>query len=211
MATVTIAIADTGLMETWDNPAAQSGVVTAGPVGRVQFSGTTSITAKGATDETEVILTLSLPRGYFYRLANLHWSAFSTSATPFAPSNGFEFAAPGIVAENGVSTYRFFMMNDLAKYWADSLVGGGQVIGAVKTDPDTVTNDFGTIFYPGTGLSSYFIDASGANSTVLISWMDTSADATAAVSFLHFGQAYMYTVEQGRSWRANDDFSKVSF
>lgn len=197
MALVITSIAPTGVTETWTNVAARSvpPVESPNPVGRIIFSEDIVIAALDALNESKVIMSAALPRNFFYRISELGWSVQSTSVGVFTPATGYQLAADADIRENSVVIRRFPIYNQ-----ASNLIGAD----AVKIEDDSVTNDFGTWFAadPASRVVQYFIDGSkGAD--IKIRWMDTSADATAAVAGKLRIAVMMYTIDQARDFPSN--------
>lgn len=198
MATVDTTTAPEGRMVTWDSPGATLAVKADVPVGKMVFSDVVTVAALDAANESRVLWSLLFPPNFFYRLSTFSWTAFSTGVAAFVPATGFELAALFNIVEGGSTTASFGMYNDLAFLSSD--------IAAFKEDHDASTNDFATIFSPratGLNIADFLIDATSGTSQITGRWMDTSADATAAVIIVYRLEAFVYSVEQARSWQIN--------
>jgi len=178
----------------------RSGLATGLPIGKIIFADAFAVAAKDAANESEVILTCTLPTGYFYRPSQLWMSASGTTAATFHQASGFEVGARALFTENQVEAYSFALMNLVSDGFE---IFGGTNIGAFKSAPDAVTNDFSTFFKPYQDISSLWIDASVGASIFRCTWMDTSSDATTAIAITWRLEVMRFTVEQARYAYAN--------
>lgn len=196
MATVTTTLTLAPTPIPWISPGVRAGNQGRPPIGKIVFTGAGTIPLKDAANESQVIFNFTLPRNFFYRLIFFEWSAQSTALTVFARGTGFEPEAKCEISENGAIQYRFPVQNRLMQdYNTDVLT----TIGGAKTDDDAETNDFQAWYRAPVDISQYFIDASQA-AVCAATWMDTSADATAATPVQVRAEALKYTIEQAQAW-----------
>lgn len=198
MATVDTTTAPEGRMVTWESPGATLEVKADVPVGKMVFSDSFTVAALDAANESRVSWSLTFPPNFFYRVSTFSWLAVSTGVAAFVPATGYELAALFNIVEDGVTTASFGMYNDLAFMSSD--------IAAFKEDVDATVNDFACVFSPratGLNIADFLIDATSGASQITGRWMDTSADATAAIVIQYRLEAFVYSVEQARSWQIN--------
>lgn len=194
MALVTITKNDTGVRSSFVSPgyAARARPPDA-PIAKIVYEDTVTITAKGANDETKLALNILLPDNFFYRCLFFDWTAISSGVIALQPTTGFELAARGEILTNSATAYRFMAYNEV------SLTTAAQA-NAFKINDDSVTSDFGA--YYCADLSKFFF--LGANSSAIkVIWMDTSADATAAVFMTYRVEVLQFTIEQGIDFDTN--------
>ena len=189
MATVTTTNSNNGLTATWNNPAARSSTRdNPYPIGKIVYESSFVVAAKGAADETEVIMSWTLPRNYYYRLGT---TMFNIIAGDSASLLDFELMAGMTITENQVSRYQLTYTNQFA------LVNGSGSGRSFKARADAVTQDFLSPFLL-TRVPDQLIDASQGSSVVTTRILDSSADTSLTVTFSFYCEAFMYTVEQAR-------------
>ncbi len=194
MATVTTNSDPEGQPQHWIGPiSTRAGVSGASPIGKIIFADDFTVAAKINTNESRVVMTATLPTGYFYRPSLLSVTALGTSKAAFNTTNGFEVGMGGEIAENSVLVYNFAVPN----------VGFTDGSLAIKTEDDAVTNDFQAYFLPRQPLSQILINASQGTSILELTWIDTSADATAAIQIRWRLEVMQLTIEQGLSFNVN--------
>lgn len=143
----------------------------------------------------------TLPPGYFYRPSKLTINALGTATATFNGNNGFQVGMQGLFFENGVLAYTFgiFNIQNLANIAGTTV----NAAAAIKIADDAVTNDFQAFFLTREPISQILLDARQGTTTCQITWMDTSADATAAISVNWRLEMMRFTVEQGLSYEVN--------
>jgi len=187
MAAVVTTINDSGVLENWT---ASAGPTV--PKGSVLYSNTAfAIAAKISTNEMTINITLTLPQSYFYRLLFVE---LNLRAPLLADLEDYEKGARVTIFPGGVESRRFpiYNLTELATAGAEP---------GFKSDPDGVTDDFGTFFgpLPGTPIGAELIDGtSQIANTILIRLVDTSADATSAMLGAYRVRVLQYTVDQAR-------------
>lgn len=195
MATVTLAVAGIPRPIPFENPVMRAGSQAPGAIGKIVYTAAFTIIAKAADDETHVIFTCTLPTGFYYRCNFIEWTVVSTALAAFDGSNGINVAAGGLITENQVTAYNFLIGN---------VAHGDQFNGSdgVKTQPDSVTNDFRTFYrpFPWNDVQQYFIDAAQGVSILQIDWMDTSSSVTSAIPGSFRAEFFRYTVEQASGY-----------
>ncbi len=160
----------------------------AAPFGELLFAATFTVAAKLSTNESQVIIACTLPPNFVYRLQALEIFVASDGENPF---DDLEQAWTVVLTENQVTTRRFGLYNLTEFYTAASESP------AIKVDPDSTTNDFGTYYNPiNTDIGNQLIDSSEGSSVMTVQLMDTSADSTAAVVVTFRFLATAYTVDQ---------------
>lgn len=196
MATVTTTFTLLGRRVPWLSQAPRAAYRGSQPLGKLIFTASGTIPAKGAADESEVIFTFTFPPNYFYRLLFFEWSSQGTASANFSRASGFEPEARCEISEAAVTAYQFPVQNRLMNdYVADNLTS----IGSAKTQPDSVTNDFQAWYRAPRDISLYFIDASAA-AVFEATWMDTSGGTTVAIPTQLRAEVLQYTIEQAQSW-----------
>ncbi len=143
----------------------------------------------------------TLPPGYFYRPSLLTVNALGTSSGAFNGNNGFQVGLQGLISENGVLVHSFPMFN--VQSMANLFATASNNAAALKVGDDAETNDFQAFLMARQPLAQILIDASQGTTTVVLTWMDTSADATDAVSMSWRLEVMRFTIEQGLSYAVN--------
>lgn len=196
MATVTVNSTPIGIPLGFASLAADSNYVGPMPLQVIEFQAlTVAIAAKDAANETQVILTATLPPGYVYRWRSLDLQLIS-SVDDFADGDlGFQTMAQCLLTEDGSTKHAFGLrvMQDRGDF--------DNKVKAIKAHPDSVTNDFAVWMSVMEGFdpSKLILDAAAGTSLVFIRWLDTSADATPACVLSWNLSVYQYTVEQFRA------------
>lgn len=200
MATVTTTSNPTARVVNWLSPSAVSGSVSEAPLSKIVVDDSFTVAAKDAADESLVVMTVTLPSGYFYRINYLDWSVQAASRSAFDIANGFEQGASCEVSENGSTRYNFPVTNIAGR------TSPAGLLNAFKLNPDSVGNDFGTWFTSQSNLwqpSRYLVDASQGVSIVRVQWIDSSTDATVAVTVNWVFEAMMFTLDQANNYGIN--------
>lgn len=173
MAVVPIAIATTVVPHVFASPGVATGSRSAAPIARLGFRSLTTLPAKDAADEQVVTITSTMPPKFIYRIAHISAFAVSTSIAVFAD---YQATMPVVVNENGGVVHNFGLLNDLIDLSGPSGLG-------FKLADDTVTNDFGALYnVKARDTSQLLINAIRGTNTIVVTWIDSTADATAAVS-----------------------------
>ncbi len=199
MATVDVASSPTGLVTSFDSPAARAGYIGPDPIGEITFSvAALAIALKGAGDETRVTLTASLPSGFVYRIAHQDISVISSTIHFANGINGFQPLAQVITTENQVTKHGW-PLEVVQNYWP--LDASDPPIESVKVDVDATTNDFGVWLRPArfANPGSVILDASQGVSIYRVRWMDSSANTTAACVLTWNIAFHQFTVDQFRA------------
>lgn len=183
MAAVVTTIIDAGIPSAWN--VLQSPIA---PMSSMFYTSTANaIAAKDAADEMTVNITMTLPRNFFYRLAFLELNLF---ATTIADLEDYEKGARVRIFEGGILRWNFPLFN-LVEYATAGAEPG------FKTDADAVATDFGAFFQPPPGqLQRELIDATRGVTTIILTIIDSSSDATAALTVAYRMRAWRYTIEQ---------------
>jgi len=159
------------------------------PFGELLFTGTFTVPTKDAANESQIIISSTMPGNYVYRLQAIEVFMQSVGTNEFAD---IELAWSAVLTENQVTTRRFPLYNVI-----DFLSASQQI--AIKVDPDATTNDFGTWYMPPEvflNLGGQLINASSGVSILTLQLMDTSSDATAALVITFRILASVYTIQQ---------------
>lgn len=202
MATVTTTSAPAGEPQSWIGPVSTgAGVSGTSPLGKIIFADTFTVAAKDAANESEVIMTAVLPPGYFYRPSLLAVDARGITNAAFNGTNGFELGLQALILENGIQVHAFGMFN--VQVVGSIAATAVNIASAMKVADDAVTNDFQAFLLARQPIAQILINASQGTSTVRLTWMDTSGDATGAVSVNWRLEVMRYTIEQGLSWEVN--------
>ncbi len=195
MATITTSNNPVAIVTPYTNPdGAAAGGVGPGAMAKIRFADVFAVAALGAGDESQVVITCTLPPGYYYRILQFNWRALGTATASFNAANGYQAGANVSVVENQVSNFGFPVWNQGPEH---TVGAAGNTPFAVKTSPDSVTNDFTAFFDVDQAVSRILLDASQSGSTVT-TWMDTSADATTAVTISFVMEFLQFTIDQAR-------------
>lgn len=188
MATITLSITPGPIPAVWESPAAEYVNTGIWPSSKILFLSTgATVLAKDAANETIVVFTLVLPSNFFYRLSLFNISMASSALASFVPATGFELFMEGDIFEGADSIYRFSVTNNA--------LGNAIQEGGYKSLTDATSNDFSTTYSPVEQVGDLLIDASNG-ATIVINFMDTSDDATAAAVIRCRFEFMQYTIEQ---------------
>lgn len=201
MATVTTNITSIPQPQSWAGPSStRAGVSGTSPVGKIIFADTFAVAAKGATDESRVLIRAIFPPGFYYRPSQLWLTARGTAKAVFDAAAGFQLAIGGLFLEDTTVVYDFALLNILA---AGSLSAASVLAVAAKTEDDAETNDFQAWFASRQPIAQMMINASRGESNCELTWMDSSSDTTTAISISWRLEMLRFTIEQGVSYEVN--------
>jgi len=143
-----------------------------------------TVAAKDAANESKIIISNILPVNFTYRLTSCELFIQSTSLAVF---DDIEKGWTVVVAENQVTQRRFGIFNSSTRYLS---------VAGIKSNDDSVTNDFGTWYTPGEAIGDQLVNGTGSAAVITVQGMDTTSDATAAFQCVFRMLALAYTFEQ---------------
>lgn len=198
MATVTTTITPAPVSAVWDNPSNIGGNQSGIPIARFLFREQFTIPAKDALDISHVILNLSLPVNFVYRLETFNITMRAAAAAAFADLDSPAIAQMAQPTGQGNGTFGWFSP------LVTNINEGGQ----------TLTNFIGlvsgsTTFFqtygPPPGLDNVIFKTLQAVTTpsIKISWTDLSSDDTVAFSVNPYITFLQYTLDGEFSWQMN--------
>lgn len=195
MATVSTTNTPTGLRQPFEKTVSGiSGQVGAAPIAKIVFAGAFNVAAKGAGDESQVIMTCTLPTGYHYRPSLLWVSAVGTAVDVFEPVTGFESGASQSITEDSIATW----LSNLVNVFERDLD-----VGAIKVLTDATANDFQTLLVPEDAFTRSMVNAAQGSSVYSSTWMDTSDDTTTLITITWRLEVMQFTIEQVQSFLPN--------
>ena len=196
MAVVNIAATDNGDLRTWDLPQPLEGQ----PRGEVVFQGTDVITAKSATDTTSFTLQCNFPRNFVYRVVEASINAFGPDNGVFAD---FEDAMRCIVSSDAPDFDDFSAVFFNEMHALDVNVASFQ-------HSLVATNDFMAQFLLTKPIDGAVIDSNAGAARLFVSWVDASADSTAALNIFWRIRALQYDVAQYNNYAMHNALPRLN-
>lgn len=182
MAAVVIVTNPDPIMRMWDIPSGADDSLV--PRGEVVFAGNQTLIAKVAIDETLWTMPMVLPRNFVYRVVDARVMATANDSgtmTDFGAAMRISVSHGDVLIPDW-----FFVLERIQAEFPFTISAG---------------TNWSEFFEPGANQKvDAPINANRADATLLLEWVDISADITAQVIVWFHFRALIYDVTQARKW-----------